>query len=384
MVTLQIILTVLSLGTLLLSVTKPQYGVWCYLVYMYLAPYLYIGGFIVYARTLAFVFLALFLWKYGNKLKKKDYAPFKAYMIFLAWCFISVLLSEQIEYSFNGWITACSALFFIFFLYGNMITYPQMVNVYKWTLFGVFGLITLYGIFLTTIPGVNPYKIIEQPLFGQEFNEAYALGNSGLNNGMVLELSEGRVFGRISSVFDHPMAYGLNLGFFFLYSLYILKNKPKIMIITLSVIVWAIITSGTRTPIGALGLTVLAMLFYLKKFKYFIGGAFCFLALYYTLPLISSELNDYVMSIFNSNDSNTNGSSIDMRLSQLEGSFNIVEDNDNILFGQGYLWDKWYNSTHGTHPTVLWFESIIFTILVDTGIFGFVLWFFFIRGIIVM
>ena len=367
-----ILLTILSLGTLFGFFYKPKWGAWCYLIYMFLAPYLYIGGFIIYARTLFFIFFIFFLLKIHKKLKKRDYAPFMPFIMLLGCSSLFVLTAENMSFSFDAWITNVSPFFYILYLYGVMKTNPKSIKTFKWTLFGIMTAIMIYGLFLTLMPGVNPYLMITQPLFGGEFNEAYALGRSGLDNGSKLVLNEGRMFGRISSVFTHPMLYGLNLGLFFIYILYLLKNKPKILFIFSLFIIIAILTSGVRTSIGALLFTIIIILLFLRKYKFFFVFFLGFLIFIYILPLISPGMGEYVMSIFSQEESTLKGSSIDMRLEQLEGCFEIVQND--LLLGKGYGWSKWYNATFGTHPTALWFESISFSTLVNTGLLGIILW----------
>lgn len=254
--------------------------------------------------------------------------------------------------------------------------YKYTAKWYSATLFWVFCAITLYGLFLTTIPGLNPYQVVIQPLFGGEFNEAYAAGNSGLSTST--QLADGRLFGRISSVFSHPMTYGLNLGLFFIFCLYYLKDKPQYLIPVLLCIFVAILSSGTRTPLGALAITCLFVMLYLHKFKYFFYGAIAFVVAIYGTAFVSSEAGEYMISIIYSDNADTKGSSMTMRFEQMEGCLDIVKYD--ILTGKGYGWDKWYNGLYGTHPKALWFESIIFSILVNTGIVGFVIWGYLVRG----
>lgn len=366
----------MSVCSLIFSIYKPYIGAMSYLVYMYLAPYIYIGGYIIYARTIAFFFLFLYLLKFRKIVKKRDYKPLSPFLLLLLGQFCLLFTSEIFEYSFNRWLFTVSFFCFALFLFGIIKSKPKTGKYFSITLFTVFCLITGYGLYLTTMPGINPYLMFVNPVFGIEFNEAYAAGNSGLSTST--DLIEGRLFGRISSVFNHPMAYGLNLGFFFIYCLYFLRKKPKVMIVVLVCIFAAILVSGVRTPIGALGVTGLFIILYLRKFKYFIFGLIAFVVAIFGTELISAEAGEYMASIISSDDSETRGSSISMRLEQLEGCIQIVKDN--FLTGKGYGWSNWYNETRGTHPKALWFESILFTVLVNTGILGMILWGFVIIG----
>lgn len=364
------IFSVLSIFILLGMLFKPKYGALLYIIYMYMAPWLYIGGFQIYSRTLAFIFLALFLVQFLRKYHLKDLKPLMPYTIFLLLNFILLFSAERFTESLQWYMFTICDFFFMLFLYVNILNDKKSAILYKWTLYGVFCAITAYGLFLTTIPGINPFKLMQMPLFGGEFNEAYAAGNSALINDTTI--AEGRLFGRISSVFDHPMTYGLNLGFFLIFSLYILKDRPKIMYPTLLCIVIAVITCGVRTAIAALIVTAIFALFYLHKVRYAWYGTVFFAVMVIILPLISKSADSYITSIFNSNEAETQGSSLSMRLTQLEGCFDIVKDN--LLLGKGYGWHYWFNSKFGAHPKALYFESLFFTILVETGIMGFLIW----------
>lgn len=365
-----IFFTLLSICSIGFSLIKPKYGALCYLVYMYLAPYLYVGGYIIYARTSAILFFLLFLFKFSNVDRKEAIKPLFPYIVFLLWNMIFVIFGEQIGHSFSTWTQDLSTICFLLFLYAIMCSNIEIIKLFKWTLFGICCIFTIYGLFLTSMPGINPYRIITAPMFGQEFNESYAAGNGSLYSNTLL--AEGRLFGRISSFFEHPMTYGLNLGFFFIYTLYLLREKKIILIITVVAIFIAILTSGVRSAIAALGLTVLAILLYMHKLKYFSFGLLGIIAIIYLIPFIYPDAEDYIISIVNSDNSETRGSTLSMRIDQLLGSFDIVKDD--ILFGKGYGWTKWYNASFGEHPKVLWFESLVYCILINTGILGVILW----------
>lgn len=366
-----IIISVFSIVTILGLLIKPKIGSMLYMVYMYFAPWFYIGGFQIYRRTLAFVFLGLTIFQFKQILSKKKLRPLMPFIIFLLLQFIIIIFAEQLSFS-TGWYmyTLCD-FFFVMYLYANMTTHKNSAKLYKWTLFWTFLVITAYGLFLISMPGINPYKMIQMPLFGGEFNEAYAAGNSGISTNT--EISDDRMFGRISSVFDHPMTYGLNLGFFAIFSTYLLKDKPKWLVIVLAVIITAIVTSGIRTPIAALLVTILFALLYIHKAKYFWYCLIGATAVVILLPLLFPSTEEYVMSIFsNDEDTGPSGSSLSMRLGQLEGCIELSEDTP--IFGKGYGWHTWYNNEYGPHMKALYFESLIFTILVDTGFVGFIIW----------
>lgn len=72
------------------------------------------------------------------------------------------------------------------------------------------------------------------------------------------------------------------------------------------------------------------------------------------------------------------GSSTSMRQEQLTFSIKMIENYP--LQGLGLNYPEYYNKTHGLHPKMLGFESIIFYVLISSGLIGVYIWFFFLRG----
>ena len=85
-------------------------------------------------------------------------------------------------------------------------------------------------------------------------------------------------------------------------------------------------------------------------------------------------LSDYIQSIFDLKGSNelANGSNFSMRTNQLLAAFREMERNP--IIGNGYSWHCYYLQTFGDHPELLAFESLVFTILCNSGILGVVVW----------
>ena len=88
--------------------------------------------------------------------------------------------------------------------------------------------------------------------------------------------------------------------------------------------------------------------------------------------ILTPELNEIIMSIIDKDSANVSGSSLDLRLYQLQGA--IESSKDSFLFGKGYNWTQYYISTRGGHPRMLYFESLIIVILCNAGIIGFFIW----------
>lgn len=369
---LQIILSIFSILIITLIFVRPQKGILLYLIYFFLAPHLIIGSVVLGTRTEAILFLMAFLMTTYKKTPSVVYRQLKPFILFFALQTMLIPFSFDPEFSFNTWCVSASQLIFVVFL-GALIYIDKNrfgTNIITNIFFIMFLIIIGYGLFLTTMPGLNPYQMLLQPIFGGSFNEAYAAGQSG--NSSLTTLADGRLFGRISSLFSDPQKYALALGLFFIFLFLYIKKKLFLVILLLASGI-AIVTSGVRTPIAALGITGLFMLLYYRKYKYFVYSLFIVSILFYIVPLISSDAAEYIASIANSNDSNTNGSSLDMRISQLEACFNIIKQNP--FFGNGIGWTSWYLEKHvGGHPQALYFESLLFSVMCNMGIIGIVIW----------
>ncbi len=86
---------------------------------------------------------------------------------------------------------------------------------------------SIYGLFLTQTEGLNFYIMELTDISGGEYNIEY------------LTRDTGRMFGRITSVFIHPMSFGLFLGLslVFIYSCIRKVNVYIIAILSLLVLI---------------------------------------------------------------------------------------------------------------------------------------------------
>jgi len=223
----------------------------------------------------------------------------------------------------------------------------------------------LYSMFLITMPGTNPYLLAVLPLSGGEFNEAYALAEN-----------EGRVFGRISGVFAHPMTNGLFLCLsiiFVLSFIFDLKSARKTYLSVFLILILFLATFfiGVRTSIAAAILGVGVYVLLERRFKIaswiLLGSIIIFLILQ-QIP----QMTGFVSSIFDARSASVSGSSLDMRISQLNGA--IKEIDTNLLFGKGYGWTNYYQNLRGDHPILLAFESLVYVVLCNNGIVGIIIW----------
>ena len=109
---------------------------------------------------------------------------------------------------------------------------------------------SIYGLFLTLTNGLNPWTMLFSLLQGE-----------GMSLWSQYYADESRLFGRISSVFFHPMQYAAFLGFSVLYIIYIRNRiKKSFFILIMLILIINLVTCGVRSVIGAI---IVTMLFYL-------------------------------------------------------------------------------------------------------------------------
>ena len=193
---------------------------------------------------------------------------------------------------------------------------------------------------------------------------------------------------RVSSLFTNPFDYGyINLVIFlyFMY-LYISKQYSNKLLVLLALIMsaWAVIFCGCRTVLLTLILSIIIFLLYnynLKKTsKYIFISIILFIIFYFTIPFLR-EITDAIISLFNSQGgTSVQGSSIDMRLTQLYGSIEYFLQSP--LFGNGFEYINeglgWQDFDQSKMNTDMYgFESIIFVLLIERGLIGIIAYIYF-------
>ena len=352
---------------LFLCFIRLRFGIAMYLLYQILVPFVNINiGSVHFGQNLVnvIVFVSL-LWSYNDKLNQLEYKSLLPFIfLFVAQLLLIPLHTKMpVEEQFN---------FFRLDIMGSLMLPFAMINVMKFDkeayilfrnamLIGVV-IAVLYGIFLTLIPGVNPWLIAVMPLNDMKFNDSYALAENG-----------GRLFGRISSVFSHPMTFGLFLclSFVFTYSLIKPKGRNITYFLLLALLVIAIIVCGVRTPIGSLIVVIAFYLAMTRKYSLIIYVAISSIIIYFIIQQFP-ELFAYISSMFDDKSEAVSGSSNSMRLEQLKGCINTIKNNE--FFGLGYGWTGYYQSLHGDHPVMLAFESLVYVVLCNSGYMGIAIW----------
>ena len=354
-------------------------GVAAYLAYIFLVPYMNIeiGEFLLQWNFINIFLLVAFFVHYRNvKFIEFDLRPLIPFLIYFGISLLLIPFQDGVpsDEAFNTWrMQVMKYMILPFVIWNDIINNDDSLKLYRNVTIGCIIVAVLYGLFLTTMPGINPYMIFISDANGVEFNMAYAAGHSTMSEDTTID--EVRIFGRISSVFAHPMTFGLFLGFALFY---LFRNKENIrnwlFYGLIMMILTDIIVCGVRSVIGAIIIATMVLLLQLRNFKFFISTAIFVSLLIWALTTYFPSLNDYLFSIADQTSSNVGGSSLDMRLSQLEGCLKEIQNT--IFEGKGYGWTGYYLLIHEEgHPTILHFESLIFVILCNMGIIGLMLWF---------
>lgn len=309
---------------------------------------------------------------YDFKIKHQYSISWKLMMPFLLYYVIEFVLipfqsETPTEWMYNSWrVSAMSTLFSAFVAYNVMKRYPYCIKIFRNSLIFSILVAGLYGLALTATSGFNPYINL------LVLSKGTAIDAETLMNYFS---AEDRVFGRISSVFMHPMNFGLFIGLAFVY-VFSIRNyiKKWLFFMLLTILTLNSLFCGVRSCIGGLVAAIAFYLFFSRNIK--IGlSALVVGVIIYNVILSMPELSDYVGSIassFNNKESDVAGSSLEMRLDQLNGC--LKEISNCTFVGKGYGWDGWYKSNFGDHPVILSFESLIFVVLCDNGFLGIAIW----------
>lgn len=360
------ILGIIIILIIFFSFLKLKIGVAIYLAYLMLVPYMQIsfGGLTFSYNLVNLIFLVAFFIEFKVRHKYKiDYKPLIPFFILYASYLIVIICSSgtPLSYMMDKYRQNVMKIFILAFVMWNVIlTDHSSLKLFRNVCLGCIAVASIYGLFLTQTEGLNPYIMYLTNISGGEYNIEY------------LTRDTGRMFGRITSVFTHPMSFGLFLGLAFIYICSCVKKINVYVILILILIVLVnVFTCGVRSVIAALGISLLAYLLLIRQFKVFIGMAL-FMGIIYSVISYIPEMAKYVTSIVDRNSTNIGGSSLDMRINQFLGCFDVIETAP--LFGMGFNWHQYYMESHVSHPKLLYFESLIYVVLCDFGFVGVFFW----------
>lgn len=358
--------TLLTVTILILFFVKFRIGLCLYIAYIFLVPYcnINVGGLSLGWNLMNTALLLAYCVDCSRKYGKIQFAykPFVPFFIFYGLLIMEMLFQDGVPmgYAINKWRLDIFNLIlpivvFSASQYDNKIGKHCLV-----TMALVCIVVIAYAFVLIPLQGINPY-IME-------------LAN--INNAELLEAQFGdqsnRLMIKISSTFTHPMTFGAFLGMaaVYIYS-YIANNKNVVLLGILVGLFSCIFFCGIRTPIAALFITIAVYLLQEKNFKTFFYVSMLGI-IGYLLIIQIPALSETISSMTDRSGSEVGGSSIEMRLEQLDAAFDEVKSC--MTFGKGYGYNSYYWSIHGTHPRLYSFESLVFVILCNYGLVGFLIW----------
>lgn len=345
----------------ILMLLKPKWGVALGIPYMVIVPFLNLNIF-------NYAFLLILLFNYKFRKRRINWRPFMPFVFFyLAFLFIMPFQSDTpLSWELNFWrggVIGCLTI--PVFISMEVEHDPMSIKLFRNSILFSIIVACVYGLCLTQWDGINPYLFLMASLSGDG------------DVTTILRYSEdaggARLFGRIYSCFEHPMLFAIFLGFSFIY-LFCSRKKmawylffPIILIVVLNMVL-----CGVRSVIGGMIVAIVYYLLFSGKLKLaIIIGLFLFFG--WKLIDFMPDVKVYLGSIGDtSGESEVGGSSLNMRLEQLDGCFREI--NDSWLFGKGYEWNKYYLNIKGDHPILLAFESLIFVVLCNGGLVGLGIW----------
>lgn len=197
---------------ILMFFAKLRTGICLYVAYMILVPYMNINlGINLQWNLVNVLLLVAFFLSYEYGREERIPLSFKPFVPFL-FLFIAQLLEMPfqnevpLDYEFNFFRQQIMQYFILpFVIWNYSFIDGKLHEQLKNTVIICICIASGYGLYLTTTNGVNPYQIAVMAANGEVWNADYAA------------VGGGRLFGRISSVFGHPMTYGLFLGMALIY-----------------------------------------------------------------------------------------------------------------------------------------------------------------------
>lgn len=360
---MSLFLTIWLLAMVAIGLKDLKYSLVMYIMYLILIPF-DLGA--IPTNYISILLIAIYYTKYKKPTEKADWTPVMPVVIYYVFHLVIAFIQEDVSLSVSTQMIRSSAINNIavpFLIWNTVLHDHTSVKLFRRVTILCVTVAVCYGLLLTQTMGVNPYMIWMDSLSGAELKEGY------------LDATSGRIFGRITSVFHHPMAFGLFLGFAFVYIFKCRESINKYLAwLLLALITLDVLFCGVRSVIAGLLFAVVFYLFVGRQYKLMVLAA-VFGTIGYNLILQIPDMSDYLGSLIGTND-NIEGSSLEMRYNQLLGCFDEIRDCP--LFGHGFNWHTLYMNKYESHPVILCFESLIFVVLCNTGYIGAIFWVFFI------
>lgn len=319
-------------------------------------------------RLLVFSLMISELIRYRNFKHNWRKFPLKKSIIFVAIAYILIGLMDQRLSTFLKLyrpIYHTIETFFILFLAFASIENTKDLNWIIKRLTPLVIFIMLFGIF-NFITKQNPYDQLISSAFSTE--SAFEVYKTRVGDRF-----------RINSFADHPITYGYICAVLATFYIFLPKRnhtiKRPLLISTVTLLIINLLFSNSRSPLLAflLGVTlIITFVFNLKtKFKLMLLAIPLFILSYLTIPFINEKV-DAITDVFLTGGENQEGSSMDMRYTQLAASYVLAMNNP--IWGNGFAYiqeDLGWNSEDKEYSSELrGFESYIFVLLIETGLIG--------------
>lgn len=183
---------------------------------------------------------------------------------------------------------------------------------------------------------------------------------------------------RVQSMFNHPFDYGYICAailLLYLHGWYRHLESKRDFMIAIVCCSFGILICGSRTVWVGAALSIAC--YYMWVFQlsrnvlYGIFAMMLMILSYYTVPAVEEKVNQ-VTDVF-VEDSETEGSSIQLRMIQYASVLIHIEGHEWLGLGKGY-WEHTYTEDRASVSDLYGVESVILQTLLERGIIGLFLW----------
>ena len=293
---------------------------------------------------------------------------------------LAALAPLSFKLQFNSWLQFVVTDLLPGFLILLSIRSLRDFKVVLYTLLGSYILIGIYGI-LTYVWHMNPIFTLFNIYYG-ELQDNYT--GSGEE---IIRIIRGALTGAASGNTSGPLPWGQS-SLVVLFAACFLPRGYKNGWLANSIIILSTLNCflcGKRSVILPMILVIGYYIFtrYLQstkgRIKFVMGTCMACLFMAYFVP-DNGYMKNIKTSLFFWDDrlaekNDVKGSSKDMRMEQFMYVHAMVQGSPFCGLGLGY--PSYYSSRKGQHPVMLGFESIYFSVLVQSGFIGLVIWFLF-------
>lgn len=330
------------------------------------SPHITFPRFVIYCLYFSFIF--------QNKNIKKSFNAFPLY-IPLVLMFISLLLVGLFDNRIDAFAKILRPLYYfaenfliVFITYFYTKSLRDVKKIYHFLVicFLIFG---VYGVF-NYFSGVSLYNVLISEIYKtQDFANSYTIS--------------GDARFRISSFAVHPIYYGLLLSFTILFLVFQYYERKlqvynSFFYSTLVILLFInLLWTNSRTPL--LSFLIGVSFFYIfgiklgSKIRIFFIGFFVIVSIVFISPK-SLNLITESFNTFTSNGSKLEGSSVEMRETQMASTFLIY--NKSPFFGNGINYiteDLGFSSNQNIKASegdLGGFESYIYKLMIEQGLIG--------------